>query len=209
MANLYPVLLNLLGVRCLVVGGGDVALRKTEALLFCGAEVTVISPNYDPSWSKILPSEQLSRVERTFRQGDCREFQLVISATDDEQVNAMVAEECKVAGKLVNVVDDPQKCSFLVPSVLRRGDLLIAVSTGGRSPFTAKLIRGELEKRYGPEYEDYLSLLGEARREVLTNVADPKRRREIFTLLTDGCLLGLIQQGRMNEAKEWVKRCLS
>ncbi|HZW82325.1 MAG TPA: bifunctional precorrin-2 dehydrogenase/sirohydrochlorin ferrochelatase, partial [Candidatus Deferrimicrobium sp.] len=139
----------------------------------------------------------------------CQGFQMVISPTDQEETNARVARECKAAGILVNVVDDPPKCSFFVPSVLRRGNLVIAVSTGGASPTTARLIREGLEQQYGPEYGPYLELLAETRKVVLKNVPDSERRREIFEQLSNGSLLRLIEQGCMYEAKEWVKKCLS
>jgi precorrin-2 dehydrogenase / sirohydrochlorin ferrochelatase len=209
VANHYPVFLNLNKVPCLVVGGGEVAFRKTESLLLCGAEVTVISPELCPSLQELQETKHVTWICKTYQTGDCQGFQMVISATDQEETNALVAKECKAARTLVNVVDDPPKCSFFVPSVLRRGKLVIAVSTGGASPITARLIREGLEQQYGPEYDTYLEVLAEARKVVLKNVPDAERRREIFEQLSNGSLLRLIEQGCMYEAKEWVKKCLS
>lgn len=209
MAGYYPIFLNIEGMPCLVIGGGEVAERKIASLLQNGACVTVISPAVTPAIKNLIEAGKILWLSRAFAQGDTAGNYLVISATNQEEVNQRVFEECRAARILVNVVDDPAKCGFLVPAVVRRGDLAIAVSTGGASPLVARQIRQELGERYGPEYATYLKLLAGARKGVLTRFSDPKQRREIFEQLTNGYLLRLVQGGRVDEAKEWVKQCLS
>ena len=209
MTQYYPVLLNIEGLACLVVGGGPVAERKVDSLLESGARVTLVSPQATPRLAELAEQRRILWSQRVFRQGDTTGSFLVISASGQEEVNRLVSEECKTNNIPVNVVDDPQKCGFLVPAVLRRGDLVIAVSSGGASPLVARGIRDELADRYGPEYEQYLNYLAEARAEALNCIPDARRRRQVFARLTDGRLLRLVRGGRMNEAKEWVKECLS
>jgi len=209
MSGYYPIFLNIVGFPCLVVGGGDVAERKVEALRASGAVVKLISPALTPLLQSLALNGEINWFPRAFQRGDTVGSQLVISATNHEEVNRQVYEECNSAGILVNVVDDPAKCSFLVPAVVRRGDLCIAVSTGGASPLAARKIREELEDRYGPEYDIYLKLLAAARREALTRHREPEKRRRVFERLNDGNLLSLLKDGRVDAAKELVKKCLS
>lgn len=209
MPQYYPVLLNIEGLPCLVVGGGPVAERKVHSLLESGARITVISPQVTHRLKELAEQHRILWSSRGFCRGDTAGSFLVISAAGREEVNRQVSDECKANNIPVNVVDDPQKCGFLVPAILRRGDLVIAVSSGGASPLVARGIRDELADRYGPEYEYYLDYLAEARAEALNCIPDAHKRRQVFERLTDGRLLGLVQCGRMNEAKEWVKECLS
>ena len=205
----FPAFLNLQGIPCLVVGGGDVAERKVIALLECDAKVTLISPKITPHLAGICQQEMITWLCREYTSGDSAGFRVVISATNHIVVNNRVAEECKEAGILVNIVDDLQNCGFLAPAVVRRGDLVIAVSTGGASPLVARKIREELEERYGPEYGAYLGILAKTRAEVLQTVTDPGIRRKVFEQLTDGHLVGLIRDGQVDDAKEWIIQCLS
>jgi len=150
----YPVYLDLMGRRCLVVGGGQVALRKVEGLLEAGAEVTVIAPEV----AAAMP-EEVTVIRRPFHPADLDGVMLVIAATNDEQVNWQVAKEAEDCGILVNVVDDPPNCSFILPSVVRRGALCIAISTGGASPTLARRLREQLETEFGPEYAQLIELM--------------------------------------------------
>ncbi len=184
------------------------AERKVESLLASDARITLISPRSTARLTQLAEQRRILWLQRVFRQGDTAGSFLVISASGQEEVNRLVSEECKANNIPVNVVDDPQKCGFLVPAVLRRGDLVIAVSSGGASPLVARGIRDELADRYGPEYEQYLAYLAEARAETLRSIPDARRRRQVFERLSDGRLLRLIQGERMDEAKEWVKQCL-
>jgi precorrin-2 dehydrogenase / sirohydrochlorin ferrochelatase len=164
MADYFPVFLDLRGRRCLVVGGGEIGERKTRALLECGARVTIVSPLLTPGLAALAASGRLVHRARPFVRSDPRGCALAVAATGDPRVDRVVAAAARRWRALVNVVDRPQHCDFIVPAVLRRGELQIAVSTGGRSPAIAREIRRRLERFFGPEYGELISRAGEARR---------------------------------------------
>ncbi len=179
MRKLYPMMVDLTGKRCLVVGGGTVAERKVTLLLECGADVEVVSPVTTARLGALAASGAMRVRRRPVRPSDLSDAFLVVVATDDPQVNREVAERVRTTGGLVNVADDPEACSFLVPSVLRRGDLTIAISTGGGSPALAKKLRQRLEQTIGPEYEAYLAALRLLRDRARRAIADPQLRRAV------------------------------
>ena len=141
----YPVMLHLTGRPCLVVGGGAVAERKIAGLVEAGARVTVVSPSLTRSLLDLAAEAGLHWRPREYARGDAAGFVLVVVATDDLAVNAVVADECRERGVWVNCADDPAHCDFILPSVLRRGAVTVAVSTGGASPTMARLVREELD----------------------------------------------------------------
>ncbi len=179
MRKLYPMMVDLRGKRCLVVGGGTVAERKVALLLECGADVEVVSPATTARLGALAASGAMRVRRRPVRPSDLSDAFLVVVATNDPQVNREVAERVRTTGGLVNVADDPEACSFLVPSVLRRGDLTIAISTGGGSPALAKKLRQRLEQTIGPEYEAYLAALRLLRDRARRAIADPQLRRAV------------------------------
>jgi precorrin-2 dehydrogenase/sirohydrochlorin ferrochelatase len=157
-----------------------VAERKVRALLDCGAQVDVISPALTEGLQSLVEGATIGHVPRGYKRGDLAGSFLAIAACDDPGVNAGVWEEAGELGTLANVADQPEKCNFILPSVLRRGGLTVAVGTGGASPALAKRIRTELEKRIGPEYAQYVRALELWREAVLRGVSDPVRRRELL-----------------------------
>ena len=163
MPDYFPAFLDLRGRRCLVVGGGEIGERKTHALLDCGARVTIVSPSVTTRLAALAASGRLVHRARPFRRSDPRGCALAVAATGDPRVDRVVAAAARRWRALVNVVDRPQHCDFIVPAVLRRGELQIAVSTGGRSPAIAREIRRRLERFFGPEYGELISRAGEAR----------------------------------------------
>jgi len=173
----YSVSLDLNEIPCLVVGGGTIALRKIQSLLFSGAKVTVVSPQVIP---EIETFEGIDIIKREFRPEDLQGKFLVISATNNRPVNEAVAREARQRNMLVNVVDVPELCNFFVNSQVRRGDLAISISTGGASPALAKRIRRELEKQYGGEYSHFLRLMREYRALIIRTVTDPEKRKDMF-----------------------------
>jgi precorrin-2 dehydrogenase / sirohydrochlorin ferrochelatase len=164
MADYFAAFLDLRGRRCLVVGGGQIGERKTRALLDCGARVTIVSPSLTPGLVALVASGRLVQWARPFRRSDPRGFVLAVAATGDPRVDRVVAAAARRWRALANVVDRPQHCDFIVPAVLRCGELQIAVSTGGRSPAIAREIRRRLERFFSPEYGELISRAGEARR---------------------------------------------
>jgi len=160
----FPAFLNLRGRRCLVVGGGPVAERKVRDLLACGAAVTLVSPSLTDGLAALVAEGRLRHRARPFRRSDLAGCALVIAATGRPGVDSVVAREARRRRALVNVVDRPQQCDVIMPSVLRRGELQIAVSTGGRSPALAREIRRRLEPLFAPDYGDVIEEVGRQRR---------------------------------------------
>jgi precorrin-2 dehydrogenase/sirohydrochlorin ferrochelatase len=176
----YPIFLNLRGRPCAVVGGGAVAERKVKGLLECEASVTVISPRLTGALQKLAEGETIGYLPRAFETGDLEGAFLVVAAADDPEVNSRVWTEASGLGLLVNVADKPDECNFILPSVLRRGGLTLAVGTGGASPALARKLRTDLEDRYGPEYAALVDLMEGFRAWVMKTVEDPVRRREVL-----------------------------
>ena len=200
----YPVNLVLDGRPCLVVGGGRVALRKVEGLLACGGRVTVVAPSIDAEL-RGLPGVTL--VERAWQPGDLDGMWLVIAATDDPAVNGAVYAEGERRGVWVNGADDPANCSFTLPSVVRRGDLQVTVSTGGRSPALATWLRRRLEGEIGPEYAVLLDLLATERDGL--KAAGRSTEGLDWQSALDSDMLGLIRNGDLAHARERLQTCLS
>jgi precorrin-2 dehydrogenase/sirohydrochlorin ferrochelatase len=134
-----------------------------------------------------------------------RDAFLVIGATDDGEINERIARDARAKGIPVNIVDDPALCNFILPSIVERGDLAIAVSTGGRSPALAKKIRREMEDRYGPEYATLLAILGELRRKVIADGRSSGENRELFEAVIASDLLDQIRAGRWDLVKERIR----
>ena len=162
----FPIYLDMRRRRCLVIGGGAVAERKIAALLETGAEVTVLAPDVTDVVAGLSKQNAIRFTARCYEDGDLDGFELAFVATDDPQVNAAVYREGRSRGVWVNSADDPARCDFILPSVLRRGDLTVAVSTGGTSPALARTVREELELYFTQEYESLAKLAAEVREEL-------------------------------------------
>ena len=200
----YPVNLVLDGRRCLVVGGGHIALRKVQGLLACGAQVRVVAPHIAP---ELRTLGGVTFEERPWRPDDLVGVWLVIAATDDPAVNGAVYDAGQRAGIWVNGADDPANCSFTLPSVVRRGDLQVAVSTGGRSPALASWLRRRLEGEIGPEYAVLLDILA-AERDGLKAAGRSTEGLDWNSAL-DSDMLDLIRTGDLAHARERLQTCLS
>lgn len=196
----YPIMLDIKGKRCVVIGGGEVALRKVKALLEHGAQVEAIGPEFCPELNQLATSGALKATLREYRPSDLQGAFLVVAATDNGKINRQVAEEATGREILINVVDVAELSNFITPSFLRRGDVTIAVSTGGKSPALARKIRTELEKSFGDEYAVLASLIEQVRSEL-------KQREitipgEIWQQALDlDMLLELLRLGQWDEAK--------
>lgn len=162
----YPISLNLSGKKCVVVGGGVVALRKVRGLLEHGANVEVISPSVCSEISALAEAGEIGVKVKRYEHGDLDDAFLVIVATAESDTNREVAREARRRKVLVNVVDDPEQSDFNVPSIVRQRDLIIAISTGGKSPALARKIRTRLEKIFGEEYASLTDLIDEVRSEL-------------------------------------------
>ena len=205
MSRYYPLLLDIESKTCLVVGGGGVAARKIGSLLKCGAKVRLVAPEVSPETEKVISGGGIEHLNRPFEPGDVEGAALVIGATDNESVNRAVYEEAKSRNVPVNIVDQPHLCTFIVPSVVRRGDLTIAISTSGKSPAVSKRLRKHLENEFGEEWAEYLNMMGAAREKTLGAIADPAKREEVFNRLADSNLLDRIRDNDMEGAKRLVE----
>jgi precorrin-2 dehydrogenase/sirohydrochlorin ferrochelatase len=195
MKRYYPVMLDVSGKACLIVGGGKVARRKVDSLLESGAVVTVIALEVS---AKLMAREGLGEIvlkKRAFQPGDTAAYSIVIAATDQAEVNEAVYKEATAGGAWVNVTDRPDWSTFIVPSVVRRGKLILSVSTGGASPSVARSIAKELEASYGAEYELYMDFLSELRLKVQSSIKDTEVRQQIFKRAVDWDILGKIRDG--------------
>ncbi|HVE93501.1 MAG TPA: bifunctional precorrin-2 dehydrogenase/sirohydrochlorin ferrochelatase [Acidimicrobiales bacterium] len=200
---LYPVNLVLAGRRCLVVGGGNVAARKIEGLVACGAAVTVIAPDVVAE----IDAQPGLRVERRrFAPGDCAGHWLVVVATDDPMVNAAVAEDATSAGIWVNAADDPDNCSLTLPAVHRRGDLTVAVATGGRSPAVASWIRDRVAAMLGPDIDELLAVVAEVRTEL--QAAGRPTEGLGWRQALDSDMLALIRSGQTDAARNRLRQLI-
>jgi len=189
----YPVNLDVQNRSCLVVGGGRVGTRKVTTLLACGAHVTVISPAVTPELEAMAEQKQIIWLTRDYRSSDLDQTFLVIGATDDQALNRQIHKDADKAQRLCNIADQPDLCNFILPAFIRQGDLMIAVSTAGKSPAFAKHLRRQLEKQYGPEYGQFLTLMGAIRKKLLRQAHAPEAHKPLFEQLIDGGLLEKIK----------------
>jgi precorrin-2 dehydrogenase/sirohydrochlorin ferrochelatase len=201
---LYPVNLRLAGQRCLVVGGGGVARSKVQGLLECGALVTVVAPEIRPDLASL---DGVTSEVRAYGEDDLGEYALVITATDDPEVNRLVARDARALGVWVNSADDPANCTFILPARVRQGPLLVTFATGGHSPALATWLRRTYTEEFGPEYVTLIEMLADERQNLLR--AGRSTEGLDWQPALDSGMLELIREGRLAEAKERLQACLS
>ena len=209
MSAFYPVNLRLDGRACLVVGGGAVAERKVKALLAAGGRVTVMSPALSLPLTALVSSGSIVHIATAYQPGSIGDFFIVICATDDAAANRQAAEEAHGKGVLVNVVDAPELGDFIVPAHFARGDLLITVSTGGKSPALARQLSKELEASYGPEYSLDLEMLSRLRSELKETLTSAKERGDFWRDVLSAEVLALLTAGNTQEAEEKIRNAAS
>lgn len=205
-ASYYPVFLRLTGRLAVVIGGGSVAERKVKTLLRHGAQVLVVSPEVGPDL-ELLEDECAITVERRgYVRGDLVNAFVAVCATDVPEVNQAVFEEAEDRGCLVNVVDVPELCNFIVPSVVQRGPFQIAISTSGAAPAVAKRVRRRLTAEFGDEWGAYVTLMGEVRALVMERVPDSEERKLMFESMADSDVLNRIISGEAPSAEQVFAR---
>jgi len=197
----YPVFLDIRDKKCVIVGGGEVAARKAERLLDCGAKVFIISPQLTPELAALKEKDIISHIATEYAGDLITGAALVIGATDDEKTNAAISLDARSKGIPVNIVDDPQKCDFILPSLVQRGDLAITIGTGGKSPALARHMREELESKYGKEYEIFLNILGNLRVKMVKNEGIG---RDWFESLLAAGILDSIKEKNVEKVKKTV-----
>ncbi len=191
----YPVVLDVENQPCLVIGGGAGAAERARALLAAGARVTVLGGD--------LPSgvAGVEHTARDYQTGDLEGFLLAISTAGDRELNGRIWQEACERGTFFNAVDDPEHCRFAFPAIHRQGDLLIAVSSNGKSPVLAARVRDHIAAQFGPEYSELLELLGALRMEIAKRHSDFDTRRRLYARLLDSGALDLIRQGQRERAQ--------
>ena len=207
MTAYYPVCLDLRGRACVVIGGGTVAARKVEGLLECGAQVTVVAPVLGPVLKNLLHAGRIQARLRLYAEGDLAGAALAIAATDEPSVNAAVVAEARARGVWLNVADDPARCDFILPSVVRRGDLQIAISTGGRSPALARRVREDIDRLLPAEYVELLPLLADLRVELRRAGADVPAER--WQMAVDADVLARLRVGDQAGARARLRATLT
>jgi siroheme synthase-like protein len=196
----YPIFLEMNGRPCVVIGGGAVAERKVEELLAAGAQVTVISPTIAEGLRDLLAQGSIRHVKRAYERGDLADCELVFAATDDPEINAAAFREAQSRRIWINSADDAAHCDFILPGVIRRGDLAVAVSTGGASPAATRAIREELEDYFTADYARFVEVAGEARRQLREKSMSVSGA--VWNKALKGDFRRLIREGRAEEAKK-------
>lgn len=206
MNTYYPVYIQLRDQPCVVIGGGKIAEGKVDSLLAAEANVTVISPVLTPRLQELAENRQITYIARVYEPGDLSDFFLVICATDRTEINHQVWQEATANRQLVNVVDDTPRCNFIAPSILRKGDLTIAISTSGKAPALAVRLKERLQRELGPEYERFLDLAGELREPLAQHVPDFEARKALWYELVDSEILDVLARGEEAAAREIISR---
>ena len=202
----YPIFIDVEDHDVVIVGGGEVCARKAETMMRYGARVTVVSPEFTPEIEAWGHDGKLALRRKRYESGDLEGASIVIASTDDTKVNEQVAADARARKLPVNIVDVTPLCEFIVPAIIEKGSVTIAVSTGGKSPALARTLKEDLIRAVGPEYAEVNDLLGSLRdsaKQVLPTDADRKR---FFDSLIAAGILDMIRDGRRDEAYETVKR---
>jgi precorrin-2 dehydrogenase / sirohydrochlorin ferrochelatase len=185
----YPLFLDITDRRCIVIGGGDVAERKVERLLDFGACVVVIGMALTPGLEIMKNEGRINHIAADYDKAFIDDAFLIIGATDRDDINAKISRDGREKGILVNIVDDPDKCDFVLPSLIRQGDLLIAISTGGKSPALAKKLREEMERLFGTEYQTLLDVMGQLREKLVVKGRSSDENRRVFEAVVHSDIL--------------------
>ncbi len=201
----YPVFLNLKNKRCIIIGGGKIAERKALKLLETDSFLIVISPDLTPKLTALKKEKKIKHIKRRYKDGDLKDAFLVIAATSDITLNKKISAH---APALVNAVDMPDLCNFIVPSVVRRGHLNIAISTSGVSPFLSKNIRMELEKIYTDDFNRYLSFLKDFRKKIFQLQINKKSRERILKNAGSKESIKILRGKGLNELKDKLVKVL-
>lgn len=193
--NYYPVNLKIKDRLCLVVGGGHVGTRKVKGLMTCEAKVVVVSPEVSIAIERLAEQGRIVWRKKDYETSDLDGFFLVIGATSNQDVNWKISRDAEEKGMICNIADVPAACNFILPSVIRRGPLTITVSTSGQSPAFSKSLRRELDSMFGPEYEQFLAIMGGIRKKLLAEDHDHEAHKPLFEAIIRGGLLDLCRAG--------------
>jgi siroheme synthase-like protein len=202
----YPIYIDIEDRAVLIVGGGTVCARKAETMMRYGARVTIVSPEITDEIAAWEQSGVLAVQRKMYAESDLEGASMVIASTDDQCVNARVARDCRRRRIPVNVVDVTHLCEFIVPAIIEKGSIQIAVSTGGKSPAIARTLREDLQRTIGPEYAEVNDLLGTLRKSAKQVLPTDIDRKRFFDSIITAGILDLLREGRRREAFEAVAR---
>lgn len=205
----FPVFIDLHGQPCLVIGGGDVGLRKARLLHAAGARVTVVSPAYSPDMQGFITQQGLAQITAAYDAAQLDGMRLVYAATDDSETNARVFADCEARGILVNAVDQPDICRFITPAIVDRSPVIIAASTGGEVPVLARHLRARLETMVPAGYGDLARIAGEFRGAVKEKLPDTTARRLFWEDLLAGPFAERVFSGQHDAARALAQQALA
>jgi siroheme synthase-like protein len=204
----FPVYLNLKDKRVLVIGGGEVATRKVASLLGTSASITVISPDISPELASLAETNAITVHRRRYTEGDCKGAFLILSATDDRETGKAVWEEARREKIWLNTADQPDLCDFIMPAVVRRGDLVVAVSTGGASPALAATMREQLSRSLGPEYGSLVKLLADYRQEIQHRFQNDSDRKALHYRILDSDIIKFLARDDADGAERRLREII-
>jgi uroporphyrin-III C-methyltransferase/precorrin-2 dehydrogenase/sirohydrochlorin ferrochelatase len=204
----FPIFLKLTDQACLVVGAGEIAARKIELLARAGAKITVIAKEISPSVLSLQATHNLTLLQQSFSPSDLVKFRLVVSATDNTETNCLVAQAATEQNIPVNVVDNPELCSFIFPAIIDRSPIIAAVSSGGSAPVLARLLRAKIETVIPPAYGRLASLADKFRDKVKQHIKQPAQRRIFWENIFQGSVAELVFSGREQDAEEQLEQTL-
>jgi len=202
----YPIYLDIEDRDVLIIGGGNVCARKAETMMKYGARVTIVSPECTEEIEQWAAQNVLAIRRKTYEEADLEGASIVIASTDDPCINARVARDCRRRKIPVNVVDVTHLCEFIVPAIVERGSIQIAVSTGGKSPALARTLKEDLQKFVGPEYDEVNRLLGTLRPTAKKTLPTDADRKRFFDGIIARGILDMLREGRRREAYETIAR---
>lgn len=202
----FPVNLDVKGRPCLIVGAGTVAARKAVTLLKCGADVTVISPEADPELRQMSKEGRLVWIQRGYESSDMQDAFMAFCAVNDREVSRRAAEDARKYGVLCNIADRPDVSDFTLPAVISKGDFMLSISTGGKSPALSRQLRRLLEEQFGDEYADALKLLGNIREKLLAVSHAPEIHRRQFRQLVEAGIVEMIRDEKYEEIDHLLKQ---
>jgi uroporphyrin-III C-methyltransferase/precorrin-2 dehydrogenase/sirohydrochlorin ferrochelatase len=205
----FPIFINLKGQDCLVVGAGEIAARKIDCLVRAGAKITVIATEISATVATMQATHALTVLKKPFLSEDLRDFKLVVSATNHDETNRLVAKTAEQQKILVNVVDNPELCSFIFPAIIDRSPIIAAVSSSGAAPILARLLRAKIETIIPPAYGRLAALANKFRNPVQQHFKNPKQRRIFWEDILQGNIAELVFAGKDEQAEQQLQQALN
>lgn len=207
----FPILLNLQKFPCLVVGGGEVALRKVQSLLLFNAKITVFSPIICKSLKELHKNNKIKIILESYSKDYLNKYKIVFCATNNRQINEQVHKDCKKEGILLNVADNPSLCDFILPANVKRGALTISISSQGKAPFMVSELKKKSELVFSPAYNDIMELAGDFRKKLLVSekFKSPKSRTEAFNKFLKTDWESILENENKKSAYKYIQRILN